>query len=598
MTRHARAQRGWGVGWLAPIVAVAMLGAAGMVPAAQAADGAHSFEVDGDEISGWWWLRDPDGVQHAEWTFQGTPVDDLVVQLYLLATDTVSGGPGVDARFWLSVGAVVDDARVGPYLGPELVTLPNVSPPDDPVGYTTRGEVRLDRATIPGEAVGIWVTIERRGPDGSVVTEHIAVNDASVVILGLEGGAGGTWPPDGGEPSGPPEGIPTIVALGDSFISGEAGRWAGNTNDSYTRVDALGTSAYHDRAGGESIPGCHRSRSAEVHIGDNPYGPDVETINLACSGATTETKVSGSTYKPGIDRCPNEAYCPDRVHKGQATMLEEIARTHNVELVVLSIGGNDFEFSATVEQCATDFMFSLYVDQDYCHDDGSVLARFSDFNVGQVRQRLELAYEGVIEAMTAAGYTADDWTFLVQTYPSPLAPGGDIRYRESGFVRHSQGGCPFWDEDADWANSDVMDLINGTIRDAVDAVGAPNMKILDVRTILVGHRLCEDTVDLVGSAHEVGRWTDTGACDGSEWVQQIRALFSEGGVFELPGSVYQKVESFHPNYWGQLALRNCLRQAYNNGDVRGGTCQFMQDGLNDRGEPQVILTETCTDCGV
>ena len=28
----------------------------------------------------------------------------------------------------------------------------------------------------------------------------------------------------------------------------------------------------------------------------------------------------------------------------------------------------------------------------------------------------------------------------------------------------------------------------------------------------------------------------------------------------------------HPNYWGQLALRNCLRQAYNGGAPRGGTC--------------------------
>jgi hypothetical protein len=84
-------------------------------------------------------------------------------------------------------------------------------------------------------------------------------------------------------------------------------------------------------------------------------------------------------------------------------------------------------------------------------------------------------------------------------------------------------------------------------------------------------------------------WTDADAADGSEWVAQIRGIFSQGGLLELPGSVYDKDESFHPNYWGQLALRNCLRQAYDNGNVRGGTCTFMQDGLNDRGEPQVQL---------
>ncbi len=27
----------------------------------------------------------------------------------------------------------------------------------------------------------------------------------------------------------------------------------------------------------------------------------------------------------------------------------------------------------------------------------------------------------------------------------------------------------------------------------------------------------------------------------------------------------------HPNYWAQLALRNCLTQAYNSGTPKGGT---------------------------
>src|SRR5215470_3406005 len=77
-------------------------------------------------------------------------------------------------------------------------------------------------------------------------------------------------------------GTPAVVALGDSAMSGEAGRWAGNTNGSYTRIDALGPTAYDDVQGGESIPGCHRSKSAEVHI-----GVGWESANLACSGART-----------------------------------------------------------------------------------------------------------------------------------------------------------------------------------------------------------------------------------------------------------------------------------------------------------------------
>ena len=47
---------------------------------------------------------------------------------------------------------------------------------------------------------------------------------------------------------GPGVGTPSVVTLGDSAISGEAGRWAGNTNDSSTKVDALGSTAYYDNA--------------------------------------------------------------------------------------------------------------------------------------------------------------------------------------------------------------------------------------------------------------------------------------------------------------------------------------------------------------
>src|SRR5262245_46680656 len=53
---------------------------------------------------------------------------------------------------------------------------------------------------------------------------------------------------------------PSVVALGDSAISGEAGRWAGNTNQSPSKTDALGATAYNDIPGAESTPGCHRSK--------------------------------------------------------------------------------------------------------------------------------------------------------------------------------------------------------------------------------------------------------------------------------------------------------------------------------------------------
>src|SRR5687767_8770415 len=100
-----------------------------------------------------------------------------------------------------------------------------------------------------------------------------------------------------------------VVSLGDSYISGEGGRWAGNTNLSPTMTDAGGAQAYWDTPTGEAIPGCHRSTAAEIHIGV------VNSANLACSGATTSSDpyVEGQDWKPGLD-----FYDDGQGHEGQA----------------------------------------------------------------------------------------------------------------------------------------------------------------------------------------------------------------------------------------------------------------------------------------
>src|SRR6195256_6365867 len=96
---------------------------------------------------------------------------------------------------------------------------------------------------------------------------------------------------------GPGVGAPWTASVGDSFISGEAGRGAGNTDESSSKTDALGSTAYYDNAGGtgELIKGCHRSKSAEVYIGGGVSGE-----NLACSGAKTSSFTAEGKFKPGL----------------------------------------------------------------------------------------------------------------------------------------------------------------------------------------------------------------------------------------------------------------------------------------------------------
>jgi hypothetical protein len=80
----------------------------------------------------------------------------------------------------------------------------------------------------------------------------------------------------------------------------------------------------------------------------------------------------------------------------------------------------------------------------------------------------------------------------------------------------------------------------------------------------------------------VATWQTPGAVDKSEWVSQIRTVTT---LFPP----YQLQEDGHPSYWGQLALRNCVRLAYNGGAPRGGTCTPAGGGLNGSGEPMMSL---------
>lgn len=368
---------------------------------------------------------------------------------------------------------------------------------------------------------------------------------------------------------GPGSGTPYVVTVGDSYISGEAGRWAGSSNNSEAPADALGAHAYHDNAAGtaETIAKCHRSRSAEAFIGGGVGG-----LNLACSGARTNT-TTGDNFKPGLD-----FYDDGAGHLGQAKMLQQFASTHNVNLVVASIGGNDFNFASIVTSCVTDFLLSPSWFPDYCKDDSSVVANFTSANVTAVRGRIATSFQNIRTAMRNAGYADNAWNLLVQSYPSPIPPASGFRYGQTGYTRQNIGGCGFWNADADWANTTALATINNTVRAAITQSGLSNTRLLELQSTFNGRRLCEKTVGLY---EEVGlsSWTAPTAVDKTEWINQIRTVTTIG-------SNYYIQESLHPNYWAQLALRNCVRQSYTAN--RGGACAISGTGLAN-GEPRMTL---------
>ena len=360
----------------------------------------------------------------------------------------------------------------------------------------------------------------------------------------------------------------TVVAVGDSAISGEAGRWAGNSNQSASKTDALGAGAYNDAGGAESTPGCHRSKSAEVHIGDG-----IKSVNLACSGARTYSRTSDGKWKPGLD------FAVSGANKGQARMLEDLARTDaDIKAVVVLIGANDYGFADILETCVTNWITSPSWWKNYCHDDASMKTMFSSANITAITSNVRAAFARIKQAMANAGYSESRYEVLAQTYSAPLPLSGGMRYPESGWSRQSVGGCGAWNADLNWARSTVVETLNASVKNAV--AGMSNVQVLDAEGALYGRRLCENTV---GTLEEKGvaTWQSPGAVDKTEWVHQIRTTSTIFGPYQLQ-------EDGHPNYWGQLALRNCFRQAYSGGVPHGGACA-RGSGQNAKGEPNMSL---------
>jgi hypothetical protein len=319
-----------------------------------------------------------------------------------------------------------------------------------------------------------------------------------------------------------------IVSLGDSFISGEGGRWLGSepfgtrsgTDRAASGCDGWGACDYLPELvyGASERSGCHRSDVAPVASAPVPVG---EKVNLACSGAKLENVRPAATG--GLS------------HFGQipqADALEEVAQRDEVKMIVLTAGANDVGFGELVAGCALDWARSSARDPAFCR--GSAQASI-DAALPAMEQGLRRALAGVRRAMASAGYRRPDYRLAVMGYASPLPPGRWIRYPEDGWSRLNRGGCPVWDADADWAAGEATPAIDAAMRWAASAAGA---EFLDVQHALDGHPLCDSRSSRAGPAGPSPLH--------SEWVRRL--AFVQGS----------SRESLHPNAYGQRALGACL----------------------------------------
>jgi hypothetical protein len=136
---------------------------------------ANKFQSNGDLIQGWYWLRDNNIQDYAQWTFENIPSGNnyLILEITALATNRSGGGRGFPADFLL-----IYEVPGGNVFISQKVTLPNVSSANDPVGYTCSGQVIIPRSDLQGASV-LFLRAERISPH----TNHVAFNKDSIKII-------------------------------------------------------------------------------------------------------------------------------------------------------------------------------------------------------------------------------------------------------------------------------------------------------------------------------------------------------------------------------------------------------------------------------
>ena len=327
----------------------------------------------------------------------------------------------------------------------------------------------------------------------------------------------------------PGAGPTAIVSLGDSFISGEAGRWNGNSLNIFGTRDGtdraarctFGIFCSYDETrvyGNTDANGCHRSDVATIKSAGVAVS---ERINIACSGAQSE-----NIWRASQGGQPFKGEAP------QADQLLTIAQQKDVKMVVLTIMANDVGFADHVIDCTVNWILGLGT----CN--GTEQAEIqADMPAAQAGLRKSI--DEIRAVMAQAGYSPSQWKFVVAGYSSPVPAAANVRY--SGADRWNLGGCPFYDADFNWAKNVATPFIVDSMRAVAAEKG---VQFLDVRDALNGHEACHRNSSLVGSGgpnsvvHEWVRWVNTGITQGDAQ------------------------ESMHPNAFGQRAIGKCVALMY------------------------------------
>lgn len=376
----------------------------------------------------------------------------------------------------------------------------------------------------------------------------------------------------------------TAVVLGDSFSSGQAGRWRGNAivpqgggvfgGNPFIQTFGTdgasqdgGNSGWVDPVHWDSVyepgsihNGCHRAYSAPIQQLRQPYfplppfqirGPFPEVVNLACSGARNKhlwpLEHGGESQE---DQAP------------QITRLDSLMQSNDVKLIVVGIGGNDMNFSNMIQSCIVAWATKHWTFKDNANcfvDIHEGLDSVLHENYGKVAKTIDL----VRQTMTNHGKSdPDDYRIVLMGYPNIVAGISSNRYADKD--RREHGRCPFTGPDSGYIDERMMPKFNAMYKALAHE---KSVDVIDPESVLYGHRLCEH-----GSLR--ARPETQATPENMEWVRYIdHSLDVNGGLSSLvdllfdsfgspiyPGEQGRFTEAMHPNQFGQEALGSCIRK--------------------------------------
>ncbi|HKN56372.1 MAG TPA: GDSL-type esterase/lipase family protein [Amycolatopsis sp.] len=280
---------------------------------------------------------------------------------------------------------------------------------------------------------------------GALVLACVALLASFFVLFGSASRNGRAIP----RPGPPGVGPLTVVAMGDSTVSGEgAGQYTADTN-------------------GQGGNWCHRSPNAFVQKVNIPGV--IAHVNLACSGAPAEQVALGPVKQ--------------WTEGSQAEQLARLVKDHRIAAVVIAVGANDEpKFSNQVTTC---FKAWFTPANPPCSE---LLHQSWQAKVDAMTPKVAAAVTDVKAVLARAGYVPSDYQLILQSYAAPIGPDIPENLR-------NLNGCPFRVEDLRWISQTGIGILSAGLKHAAQLTGA---RFLDLAKMGVKHEACSGGANLGG----------------------------------------------------------------------------------------------------